>query len=586
MARRPLTDPIADAISGLSQAVTSGGDNQQWQQNVTQTTEQFTGVIADAVVERITPTITNATRRTSSSSRSRGDTASQAQAASNISGNVLPGHTFQPSVNMDDIPDLNNPPRFSSTLQPPERTVSTSRSGGGPPQNPPNDPPEDRTSRHAEEARRIVEDIANTATATAAANGNIPPTPPGNGPPEPPEPQDDDDNNIQRMLLEYLRRLLGIDFGDLANIMSRLTMNATNIIGGNNSMNVPNGPAGHAANLMDTIADYFNVPRETEAATIEAQEHLRRSIDRLTEATDGASGTNPAQPQGRFARIRSFFSRRRGGRRGGMATATRIASFVRPVLTRIGNLVPQRFRNTAAQFGQNVVGGMAQRFGIPAATAARFGQALGPALVGLGILRVALPILGTGIAMAGRGLKYLSDEAMKTTLKLAHYSGMMAAANAHLEVGREMRNFRIAQGIQGHGGQRIRLQNRIEEEWVPITTAMTNIGNQLGIIYDNIVLIGLKFANKLGELQVSKEEAFGDFNQALRDEINKDRAARGLPPLRDNEGPQANAGGNQGDERRFPGREAIFGQNAVDMVDFNRRNRGPRRPVNPNGGGN
>jgi hypothetical protein len=229
---------------------------------------------------------------------------------------------------------------------------------------------------------------------------------------------------------------------------------------------------------------------------------------------------------------------------------------------------------------------MAQRFGIPAASAARFGQALGPALVGLGVLRVALPIFGTGIAMAGRGLKYLSDEAMKTTLKLAHYSGMMAAANAHLEVGREMRNFRIAQGIQGHGGERIRLQNRIEEEWVPITTAMTNIGNQLGIVYDNIVLIGLKFANKLGELQVSKEEAFGDFNQALRDEINKDRAARGLPPLKANEGPQANAGGNQGDERRFPGREAIFGQNAVDMVDFNRRNRGPRRPVNPNGVGN
>jgi len=84
---------------------------------------------------------------------------------------------------------------------------------------------------------------------------------------------------------------------------------------------------------------------------------------------------------------------------------------------------------------------------------------------------------------------------------------------------------------------------------------------------------------------VSKEEAFDNFNQALRDEINKDRAAKGLPPLKPNEGPQANAGGNNG-EVMFAGREAIFGQNAVDMVDFNRRFRGPRRPVNPNGGGN
>lgn len=454
------------------------------------------------------------------------------------SGNVLPGATFQPFQPIGEVPDLNNPPRF------------------------------------AEEARRIVEDIA----ATATAGGNNPPAPPGNGPPNgPPDPPDDDNNDVWRMLLEYLRRLLGVDFGDLANIMSRLMMNGTTILGGVTSMAVPNGPAGHAANLMDTIADYFNIPRETEEATREAQENLRRSIDRLTEATDGASGANPAQPQGRFARIRSFFSRRSRGRRGGMATATRIATYMRPVLTRIGNLVPRRFRNTAAQFGQNVVGGMAQRFGIPAATAARFGQALGPAAAGLGVVMYALPLIGTAAVLAVKGLVHLSNESMKTTMRLVNYSGLLSHANANLEVNRVLRDFRAAQAIQGRGAARIRLKDQIENEWAPVSIAITKIGNEFGILFDNITLFGIKSAKAIAGIQNEQETMFFE---SVRHMMTFTRLMLGLAPL-----PGGGGGQDDPDLRRFAGREAIFGQNAVDMVDFNRRNRGPRRPVNPNGAG-
>jgi hypothetical protein len=379
------------------------------------------------------------------------------------------------------------------------------------------------------------------------------------------------------MMLEYLRRLLGVDFGDLANIMSRLTMNATNIIGGNNSMSVPNGPAGHAANLMDTIADYFNVPRETEAATIEAQEHLRRSIDRLTEATDGASGANPAQPQGRFARIRSFFTRRPRSRRGGIATATRIATYMRPVLTRIGNLVPRGIRNTAARFGQNVVGNIAQRYGIPAATAARFGAALGPAAAGLGVALYAIPLIGTAAVAAVKGLMYLSSESMKTTMRLVNYSGLLSHANANLEVNRVLRDFRAAQAIQRGGAARIRLKDQIENEWAPISIAITKIGNDFGRLFDNITLFSLKSAKAIAGIQNEQETAFFE---GLRHIMMISRLAVGLPPM-----PGGAGGQDDPDMRRFAGREAIFGQDAVDMVDFNRRNRGPRRPVNPNGAG-
>jgi hypothetical protein len=582
MARRPLTDPIADAISGLSQAVTSGGDNQQWQQNVTQTTEQFTGVIADAVVERITPTITNATRRTSSSSRSRGDTASEAQAASNISGNVLPGHTFQPSVNMDDIPDLNNPPRnppwwFNRPDDIQDYDIHDDDDGNAVFTPRPAD--QSVQSRHAEEARRIVEDIANTATATAAANGNIPPTPPGNGPPEPPEPPDDDDNNIQRMLLEYLRRLLGIDFGDLANIMSRLTMNATNIIGGNNSMNVPNGPAGHAANLMDTIADYFNVPRETEAATIEAQEHLRRSIDRLTEATEGASGTNPAQPQGRFARIRSFFSRGRG-RRGGMATATRIAARLRPVLNGITNMVPSRWRTTAARFGTNAMAGLAQRFGIPAATAARFGAVAGPALA-IGIVAKAIPIIGTAAMMFTKAitstissLHKFSSAALHTTLALAEYNVGLSHANAMLEYGRTMRKFELAARNEGFGAFHVGQRNRLENAIAPWQTMGTNASSILGGAIDFAMAQIVEQLNTIIGYSMK-------VHASLLMMIPGDQGEAGILNAADK---FLNPG--QGNAQPWQEFNQQFGMNAPDAIDIARRlqNR-PRQPVNPNGAG-
>jgi hypothetical protein len=294
------------------------------------------------------------------------------------------------------------------------------------------------------------------------------------------------------MLTEYLRRLLGVDFGDLANIMSRLMMNGTTILGGVTSMNVPNGPAGHAANLMDTIADYFNVPRETEEATREAQENLRRSIDRLTEATDGATGANPAQPQGRFARIRAFFSRRRGGRRGGMATATRIASRMRPLLNGITNLLPYRWRMGAARLGQNAIGGIAQRFGVPAATAARFGAAIGPAALGIGIVAKAIPIVGTAVMAIGkfaseliRSLRSMSDAALKTTISLAEYSAGLSHGKAALEYGRTLRKINLAQGNEEFGGFHLRQRNRFENAVAPWEQMATNAGSLAGGVIDS-----------------------------------------------------------------------------------------------------
>ena len=261
-----------------------------------------------------------------------------------------------------------------------------------------------------------------------------------------------------------------------------------------------------------------------------------------------------------------------------MATATRIATYMRPVLTRIGNILPRGIRNTAAQFGQNVVGRAAQRYGIPAATAARFGAALGPATAGLGVALYAIPLIGTAAVAAVKGLMYLSSESMKTTMRLVNYSGLLSSANANLEVNRVLRDFKVAQAIQGRGAARIRLKDQIENEWAPISIAITKIGNEFGQLFDNVTLFGLKSAKAIAGIQNEQES---QFFESMRNIMAFSRVLLGMGIMPDMKGGQ-----DDQDIRRFAGREAIFGQNAIDMVDFNRRNRGPRRPVNPNGGGN
>lgn len=518
-------------------------------------------------------------RRLSTSARAASAAASMPAVLN--SGNVTPGATFQPFQPTGEVPDLNNPPRF---------TPQTQTGGGGRPPVPPSwwwwetaDLPTvderqqstaDRAAERAEEARRIVEDTA------MSGGGRIPPAPPGgNDPPGPPDEPEDDDG-ILRQLLEFFQRMFGVR-PDIANrnFLDTLANNLTSILGGVPAQAGADGQRpSSVATLMDTFADYFNVPRETEDATRAAQETLRRSIDRLTEATNGAAnGGTPSQPQTRWQRFRGFFRRGRT-RRGGIATATRIATYMRPVLTRIGNILPRGVRNTAAQFGQNVVGRMAQRYGIPAATAARFGAALGPAAVGLGAVLYALPLIGAAATFAVKGLMYLSSESMKTTMRLVNYSGLLSHANANLEVNRVLRDFRAAQAIQGRGAARIRLKDQIENEWAPISIAITKIGNEFGQLFDNVTLFGLKSAKAIAGIQNEQES---QFFESMRNIMAFSRVLLGMGIMPD-------LNGNQDDQdlRRFAGREAIFGQNAVDMVDFNRRQRGPRRPVNPNGGGN
>jgi hypothetical protein len=444
-----------------------------------------------------------------------------------------------------DIPDLNNPPRFTG----PTTTA-------------------DRAASSTEEARRIVEDIAGTG------GGRIPPGPPGgNDTPGPPDEPEDDDNILNR-LLEFFQRMFGLrPDTDNRSFLDTLANNLTSILGGVPAQAGADGQRPSAiTTLMDTFADYFNVPRETEDATRQAQETLRRSIDRLTDATNSAAnGGTPAQPQGRFARFRSFFRRGRG-RRGGIATATRIARFMRPVLNRLGNMVPAPLRQAAGQIGVNTVTQIAGRFGVPQATAARFGTALGPAAIGIGVLAYGLPLLGSGIKLVINGLNKLSDEALKTTFALASYGGLLAHANAQLEMNREMRKIDMANRMGEFGAARLGQVNRLENAMQPWQIMGNNAGNLWGAVIDSalatlleqingLIATGMDIQAILLKLFVPGDQGEAQMREAAR--LLRNPAAAMPNP--------------------WQAQDALFGQNGVDAIDFARRQRGPRPP---NNGGN
>lgn len=553
---RPLRDPVAQSIEGLSQAITA--DRPQWQQTVTQAAEG----LAARVVEHVEAPLTTAIRRSVSTSRTR----PIIQPAVMRSGNVMPGATF--SQFTGDIPDLNNPPRFDDgvpnlTSEENERRLNDFVNW---------DRPESTTADHAariaEEARRIVEDIA-----ASGNGGQIPPQPPNGGdPPDPPDEPDDD--GILRQLLDFFQRMFGVR-PDIANrnLLDTLANNLTSILGG--VIPQPNAEGQRPTaltTLMDTFADYFGVPRETADATREAQENLRRSIDRLTEATNGAAnGGTPSQPQGRFARIRSFFRRRGRTRRGGIAMATRMANFMRPLFRGIANTVPARWRQAAGQAGANVMGRLAPFLNIPATTAARFGAAMPVAALAVGVLARAIPVIGSVITATIGGLNKLADQALKTTFALASYGGLLAHANAQLEMNREMRKFDMANKMGVFGAERLGQLNRLENAMQPWQIMGNNAGNMFGAAVDAVLAGILETLNNILATGMEINAAILDFIPGNQNEDNMRKAAAKLRnPAADMPQP-------------WQGREAMFGQNAVDMIDLGKRVAGPRKPVN---GGN
>jgi hypothetical protein len=211
------------------------------------------------------------------------------------------------------------------------------------------------------------------------------------------------------------------------------------------------------------------------------------------------------------------------------------------------------------------------RFGIPAATAARFGAALGPAAIGIGVLAYGLPLIGAAIKATISGLNRLADTALQTTFALANYSGLLAHANAQLEVNREMRKFDMANRMGGFGADRLGQLNRLENAMQPWKAAAGNAGNLWGTMVDSALSTLLEHINSLIAVGMDIHAAILEWVPGDQGEANMRKAAAKL----------RNPAADMPDLRADI--DAVFGQNAAGMIDAARRLNGPRRPVN---GGN
>jgi hypothetical protein len=224
--------------------------------------------------------------------------------------------------------------------------------------------------------------------------------------------------------------------------------------------------------------------------------------------------------------------------------------------------------------------GLAQRFGIPAATAARFGAVAGPALA-IGIVAKAIPIIGTAAMMFTKAitstissLHKFSSAALHTTLALAEYNVGLSHANAMLEYGRTMRKFELAARNEGFGAFHVGQRNRLENAIAPWQTMGTNASSILGGAIDFAMAQIVEQLNTIIGYSMK-------VHASLLMMIPGDQGEAGILNAADR---FLNPG--QGNAQPWQEFNQQFGMNAPDAIDIARRlqNR-PRRPVNPNGAG-
>jgi DNA-binding transcriptional MerR regulator len=329
--------------------------------------------------------------------------------------------------------------------------------------------------------------------------------------------------------------------------------------------------------FMTSFADYMGVARMTKADQNLANEDLSAAIDKLIDAmnnnTDAKSGTkgNPAESP-----IKTWLK--------GHATAAlewigpKAAKLSQPLVNVAKKFVPPKLMEETQRWGAHMVGSAAARMGVTPAVAARFGAALGAAAGVAGVLTLGFGIAVKTVSAVVSALNGLARQSLETTLRLATYSGILAAAKAQLEVGRIHRDLKSAQNLAPGGAARLESENRFEEALRPMQDALTDIGNAWGTIWKNT---GASILEALNALSASIK--------AIDDKIPKPQTPLGGALL----GgalfglPGAALGAIIGQQQQNknnppppkPGAAGWFGgPDPVDAADLLRRQQGPRPP--------
>jgi hypothetical protein len=438
-----------------------------------------------------------------------------------------------------------------------------------PPQQPPTppEPPENTIDAQAERRAAEVRDVLESIPGYAGGGGaQLPPTPPGGLPPEPPDDDNDEQrDNIMAQLLAMIQRFMGVVPSDGQTGLNSVLRNLSGVFGATPEQQNTDNPL---AGFMTAFADYFGV-RDVDNA--DAEENLDDAIERLIGAVN--ENTN-AQTQRLALRQRIGQSVANGARRAGRGLLRASARVMRPVARLAARVFPARVRQAAQRMGAQIVGGQAARLGVPAAVAARFGAALGPAALAVG----GVILLANIATSAAKALKGMADQAWTATQKLVDYSGQLAFANAGLQVNREMRKMQaanaIAEGGIFRGADRLEAENRLERANAPLENLLNVIGNDIGTAWTNISAWLAEFRNSIIALGLDILAGVHDLVPDGVDDNVEDKIRKRAEEFRNP------AGGRDVLEWMLKDiHDRQFGNNAVDVIDMQKRMGGPRPPV-------
>jgi len=484
-----------------------------------------------------------------------------------------------PPIDPPDLPDETISDRASQRAADVAAIMATITAGGsgnrippidppGPPE-PPDDPPDNPRPETLDEGarRRAAETAAIVASITGCSGGNrIPPVdPPGNNPPDPPDDDPDDENDLFRRFMEWLQRFTGVmpdarEFDTLLN-------NVTEIIGGQPAQ--PDDPTRPSplAGFMSAFSDYFSTPQLSPEAQIRAEQDLTEAVEELTQAVTGntrtRSGTTP-----RANRTANWIRRR--AQRAVVGTAKVLARMARPFARSIGRIVPQNVRVQMTQLGAQIIGQQAQRFGVPAATAARFGATLGPAAALVGGAMIALPIVSAIVRGISSTLSKWSVESLATINRVAKYSPQLTTAQMNLDVARLQRDLNAARRSGPIGAMRVDMQNREEAAWANWEQFKTDTGNLAGTVSSGASVAAGKTVNALGVITGAATMAMGYLQQ--------------LPIMADLGKKLIDIFGGKAGDGLDPYRESSFGKwmnNQANGAEAQDQVRRARKPIGP-----
>jgi hypothetical protein len=136
--------------------------------------------------------------------------------------------------------------------------------------------------------------------------------------------------------------------------------------------------------------------------------------------------------------------------------------------------------------GGRVAAGFARFAGPAAMGIAGAAGSMAPAIIGIAVAGKVLGIVGAVAGVVAVALNKLADSAIAATVRISKYDARLASAGAMLDIGRTIRDIRMAQATGRTGSELLAAQDRFENTWLPVSIAIQDLSNKISTAWINL----------------------------------------------------------------------------------------------------